>query len=209
LPINATYTTKTISSNNNNNAALTTISSSSLLLFSHLQQIELIQNKSDNYGTDHYAAFTYRDKDNSQMLKYTKTLRLTGSNQSHQVKVVVNYSITDPLAVSQNMNAIMQLFTSNGTLMRNSSFSNSFIINSALGQTLLATTITDNTVRNVKAVALFFNATKNANSLSININFVQKIPVIIRYYPFGQATALNNVMCELLPWEMYIMGFYF
>ena len=158
MPINATYTTKTISSNNNSNAALTTISSSSrLLLFSHLQQIELIQNKSDNYGTDHYAAFTYHGKDNSQMLKYTKTLRLTGSNQSHQVKVVVDYSITDPLAVSQNMNAIMQLFTSNGTLMRSSSFPNSFIINSALGQTLLATTITDNTVRNIKAVAMFSN----------------------------------------------------
>jgi len=77
------------------------------------------------------------------------------------------------------MNAIMQLFASNGTLIKTSSFPNGFIINSTSGQSQLATTITDNTVKNVKAVVMFSNATKNANfsnPLSIDLNLGQKIP---------------------------------
>jgi hypothetical protein len=52
-------------------------------------------------------------------------------------------------------------------------------VNATTGQTQLATTITDNTVRTVKAVVMLSNATKNANfsnPLSIDLNLGQKIP---------------------------------
>jgi hypothetical protein len=152
-------------------AAITTISS--LLLFSPSQQIQLIQNGND------YNAFAYHGKEISQTLNYAQFLPLTSNNQSHQVKVIVNYSVMEPSIVNKNMNAIMQLFASNGTLIKTSSFPNGFIINSTSGQSQLATTITDNAVKNVKAVVMFSNATKNANfsnPLSIDLNLGQKIP---------------------------------
>jgi hypothetical protein len=162
-------------------AAITSIStsSSSFLLFSPLQQqVQLEQNR-NNHGTDYYAAFAYHGKEISQTLNRAQFLPLTGNNQSHQVKVVVNYSVTDPSVVNQNMNAIMHVYAPNGTLIRSSSFGHGFIVNATTGQTQLATTITDNTVRNVKAVVMLSNATKNANfsnPLSIDLNLGQKIP---------------------------------
>jgi hypothetical protein len=159
--------------------SISTSSSSSFLLFSPLQQqVQLEQNR-NNHGTDYYAAFAYHGKEISQTLNRAQFLPLTGNNQSHQVKVVVNYSVTDPSVVNQNMNAIMHVYAPNGTLIRSSSFGHGFIVNATTGQTQLATTITDNTVRNVKAVVMLSNATKNANfsnPLSINLNLGQKIP---------------------------------
>jgi hypothetical protein len=159
-------------------AAITTINSSSLFLLNPLQQMQLIQNR-NNHGTDFHAAFAYHGQEISQTLNYAHFLPLTGNNQSHQVKVVVNYSVTDPSVVNQNMNAIMHVYAPNGTLIRSSSFGHGFIVNATTGQTQLATTITDNTVRNVKAVVMLSNATKNANfsnPLSIDLNLGQKIP---------------------------------
>jgi hypothetical protein len=155
------YDKDNISNNNNNLAAITSISSSS------------------SSSNDYYAAFAYQGKEISQTLNRAQFLPLTGNNQSHQVKVTVNYSVTDPSIVNQNMNAIIHVYAANGTLVRSSSFGHGFIINSTSGQTRLATTITDNTVRNVKAIVMLSNATKNANfsnPLSIDLNLGQKIP---------------------------------
>jgi hypothetical protein len=155
-------------------AATTTFNSS--LLFSPLQQMQLIQNR-NNYA-DYHAAFAYHGEEITQMLNSAHFLPLTGNNQSHQVKVVVNYSVTEPSVVNQNMNAIMHVYTPNGTLIRSSSFAHGFIINSTSGQSQLATTITDNTVKNVKADVIFTDATKIANfsnPLSIDLNLGQKI----------------------------------
>ncbi|MGC2428336.1 MAG: hypothetical protein WA421_14955, partial [Nitrososphaeraceae archaeon] len=89
---------------------------------------------------------------------YAHFLPLTSNNQSPQVKVVVNYSIIEPSVINRDMNAIMHVYTANGTLLRISSFPNSFIINSTSGQSQLATTLTDNTVKNVKADVTFTDA---------------------------------------------------
>jgi hypothetical protein len=156
--------------------AATTTFNSSLLLFSPLQQMQLIQNR-NNYA-DYHAAFAYHGEEITQMLNSAHFLPLTGNNQSHQVKVVVNYSVTEPSVVNQNMNAIMHVYAPNGTLIRSSSFAHGFIINSTSGQSQLATTITDNTVKNVKADVIFTDATKIANfsnPLSIDLNLGQKI----------------------------------
>ena len=155
-------------------AAITTISTS-LLLSIPLDQVELVQNRNHDY----HMAFAYHGKEILQKVSYAHFLPLTGNNQSHQVKVVVNYSVTEPSVVNQNMNAIMHVYAPDGTLVRISSFGHDFIVNATSGQTQLATTITDNTVRNVKAVVMLSNATKNANfsnPLSIDLNLGQKIP---------------------------------
>jgi hypothetical protein len=156
-------------------AAVTSISTS-LLLFIPLEQIELVRNRNHDY---YYAAFAYHGQEISQKLNYAHFLPITSNNQSNQVKVVVNYSVTDPSIVNQNMNAIMRVYTPDGTLIRTSSFPNSFIINSTSGQSQLATTLTNNTIKNVNAHVIFTNAEKNANfsnPLSVDLNLGQKIP---------------------------------
>jgi hypothetical protein len=158
------------------------ISSSSLLLFSILQQVQLVQNRNyDDYATSYYhAAFAYHGQEISQKLIYAHFLPLTGNNQSHQVKVVVNYSVTEPsVVINQNMNAIMRVYSSNGTLIKISSFPKGFIIKSTSGQTQLATTLTDSTIKKVKVDVVFTDAAKTANfsnPLSTDLNLGQKIP---------------------------------
>ena len=139
-------------------AAVTGISTS-LLLFIPLEQIELVRNRNHDY----YTAFAYHGQEISQKLNYAHFLPITSNNQSNQVKVVVNYSVADPSIVNQNMNAIMRVYTPDGTLIRTSSFPNGFIINSTSGQSQLATTLTNNIVKNVKADVIFTDAEKNAN----------------------------------------------
>jgi hypothetical protein len=160
--------------------ATATTSSSSLLLFSPLQQMQLMQNRNyDDYaGYNYHMAFAYHGKEILQKLSYAHFLPLTGNNQSHQVKVVVNYSVTEPSVVNQNMNAIMHVYAPNGTLVRSSSFGHGFIIKSTSDQSQLATTLTNNTLRNVKADVIFTDAAKSANfsnPLSIDLNLGQKI----------------------------------
>jgi hypothetical protein len=183
------YTTKTISSVIITIFAITSMSS--LLLFSPMQQqiqlmIENRSSSSDNYyGHDYYyyyyhMAFAYHGKEISQKLSYAHFLPLTSNNQTHQIKVVVNYTVTDPSIINnKNMNAVMHVYAPNGRLIKISSFAKGFIINATTGQSKLATTITNNTIKNVKANITFTDAEKNANfsdPLSIDLSLGQKIP---------------------------------
>jgi hypothetical protein len=179
------YMTKTISSVIITIFAITSMSS--LLLFSPMQQqIQLMieNSSSDNYGHDDYyyyhMAFAYHGKEISQKLNYAHFLPLTSNNQTHQVKVVVNYSVTDPSIINnKNMNAIMHVYAPNGRLIKISSFAKGLIINSTSGQSKLATTITNSTLKNVKANVIFTDAEKNANfsePLDVNLSLGQKIP---------------------------------
>jgi hypothetical protein len=151
------------------------------------QQIQLtIENSStssDNYDHDYnyyHMAFAYHGKEISQKLNYAHFLPLTSNNQTHQVKVVVNYSVTDPSIINnKNMNAIMHVYAPDGRLIKISSFAKGFIINATTGQSKLATTITNNTLKNVKANVIFTDAEKNANfsdPLIVNLSLGQKVP---------------------------------
>jgi hypothetical protein len=89
-------------------AAITT---TSLFLSVPLDQIELVQNRNHDY----HMAFAYHGKEILQKLSYAHFLPLTGNNQSNQVKVVVNYSVTEPSVINQNMNAFMHVYAPDGT----------------------------------------------------------------------------------------------
>ena len=102
------------------------------------------------------AASAYHGKVISQKLNYAHFLPLTSNNQTHQVKVVVNYTVTDPSIINnKNMNAVMHVYAPNGRLIKISSFAKGFVINATTGQSKLATTITNNTIKNVKANIIF------------------------------------------------------
>ena len=143
-----------------------------------LQLLSILGNRFNGSINNNAFALT-SGKPITQKLNYAHFLPLTGNNQSHQVKVVVNYSVIEPSIVNQNMNAIMHVYTPDGKLIRSSSFPHGFMINANTGQSQLATTITNTTVKNVKANVIFTDATKMenfSNPLSVNLNLGQKIP---------------------------------
>jgi hypothetical protein len=98
------------------------------------------------------------------------------SNEAHQIKVRINYTVSDPSIVNHTINALMRVYALNGTLIKTSSFKGGFTANSS-GTEPLATTL-DNRVQNVTAVVQFTNADKTmpiSNELKMKINFGQTI----------------------------------
>jgi hypothetical protein len=137
----------------------------------------------DTAANYYHIAFAYHGKEISEKLGYAHYLPLgSGNNQSgqpNQVKVIVNYTVMDPSIINRNMNTLMHVYASNGTLIKRSSFAHGFIINSTTDQSQLATPITDSRVKDVRAFVFFSNAERNQNfssPLSVNLTLGQRIP---------------------------------
>jgi hypothetical protein len=115
--------------------------------------------------------FAYHGKEVSQVLDYGHFIPLTIDN-ANQVKVIVNYSVKDPSIIGQDINAVMKVYSLNGTLLKTSSFPAGVTLNHT-GNAQLATTLTDNTIKNVTAVVTFINATNNlplSSPLTLKLN---------------------------------------
>jgi hypothetical protein len=166
--------------------ASVTVSGLLFVPFLQIQQLIItrIQGVNDDNGSSYYhIAFAYHGKEISEKLSYAHFLPLgSGNNQSgqlNQVKVIVNYTVMDPSIINRNMNTVMHVYTSNGTLIKRSSFGDGFIVNATTGQSQLATSITDSRVRDVRALVFFTNAERNQNfssPLSVNLTLGQRIP---------------------------------
>jgi hypothetical protein len=116
--------------------------------------------------------FAYHGKEVSQVLDYGHFLPLT-LDKANQVKVIVNYSVKDPSIIGQDINAVMKVYTLNGTLLKTSSFPAGLALNET-GKAQLATTFTDTIIKNVTAVVTFVNTTNNlplSNALTVKLNF--------------------------------------
>ena len=77
----------------------------------------------------------------------------------NQVKVFVDYNISNPEAINKPINAIMEVYATNETLIRTSSFPTPITANET-GTVQLATTFNDNALKNVTAVVTFTDAAK-------------------------------------------------
>jgi hypothetical protein len=161
------------------------------LLFIPLLQVQQlimtrIQGVNDDSSNGYYhVAFAYHGKEISEKLGYAHFLPLGSGNnnnqssQLNQVKVIVNYTVMDPSVMNRNMNTIMHVYASNGTLIKRSSHGDGLIINGTTGQSQLATSITDSRVKDVRAFVFFTNAERNQNfssPLSVNLTLGQRIP---------------------------------
>jgi hypothetical protein len=173
-----------------------TVSGLLLIPFLQVQQLIItkIQDTNDNSaGTSYHeatanyyhSAFAYHGKEISEKLNYAHFLPLGSgnnsnqSNQLNQVKVIVNYTVMEPSIVNRNMNTIMHVYASNGTLVKRSSHGDGFIINATTGQSQLATSITDSRVKDVRAFVFFTNAERNqnfSNPVNVNLTLGQRIP---------------------------------
>ena len=167
---------------------------SGLLFVPFLQIQQLIMTRIQGINDDgtsssyYHVAFAYHGKEISEKLNYAHFLPLgAGSNNTNnsksstlnQVKVIVNYTVMDPSIMNRNMNTIMHIYASNGTLIKRSSHGDGLIINATSGQSQLASSITDNRVKDVRAFVFFTNAERNQNfssPVNVNLTLGQRIP---------------------------------
>jgi hypothetical protein len=164
--------------------ASVTVSGLLFIPFLQLEQLMITRIQGVNDNSSYYRiAFAYHGKEISEKLNYAHFLPLTtGNNQSrqvNQVKVIVNYTVMDPSIMNRNMNTVMHVYASNGTLIKRSSHREGLIINATTGQSQLATSITDSRVRDVRAVVFFTNSERTGNfssPLSVNLTLGQRIP---------------------------------
>jgi hypothetical protein len=91
---------------------------------------------------------------------------------NHQVKVLVNYSVSNSSLIGQKMNAVLKVYSTDGTLIKTSSFPLGFAINST-GTSQLLTNIMNDYVMNIVTLTTFTNLEKTiqlSNELRIPLN---------------------------------------
>jgi hypothetical protein len=126
-----------------------------------------------------YNAFAYHGQEVLLALDSAQFIPRLNTTEGSQVKVLVNYTVNDPSIVNQTINAVMNVYTSNGTLVKTSSFPAGFTANK-FGTQQLATTIkgNPNPIQNITAVITITNAAKLiplSNSLTTKLNLGQVI----------------------------------
>ena len=124
-----------------------------------------------------YNAFAYHGQEVLLALDSAQFIPRLNTTEGSQVKVLVNYTVNDPSIVNQTINAVMNVYTSNGTLVKTSSFPAGFTANN-FGTQQLATTIkgNPNLIQNITAVITITNAAKLiplSNSSTVKLNLGQ------------------------------------
>jgi hypothetical protein len=97
-------------------------------------------------------------------------LTLGGGNQ---VKVFVNYAVQNSSILGQTINAVMKLYTSEGTLIKTSSYPSGFIAQNTMGTAELKSTIEDPSIQGAIANITLTNAAKTeviSNEVSTTVN---------------------------------------
>jgi hypothetical protein len=91
--------------------------------------------------------------------------------QGNQLKVSLYYNVQNASTTGQTINAVMRLYTPNGTLLKTSSFPAGFPAQSS-GKTELKSTLTDRSTQELIANVTFTNSAKSdtiSNEISIPI----------------------------------------
>ena len=104
---------------------------------------------------------------------YNSSFGSLTSGGGNQVSVFANYNLNDDSIAGQTINAVMEVYAPNGTLIRTSSYPQGFIAQSSGGVEGLETTIRDTTLQNVTANVTFTSADKTealSNNLRVNLN---------------------------------------
>ena len=99
--------------------------------------------------------------------------------EGNQVNVFSNYTVNDPSLLNQEINSVMKIYSTNGTLIKTSSSVEGFIVNQT-GSQRHVTTITNSTPQNVIAVVQYTDLAKTlplSNPLQVDLNLTQ-VPAI-------------------------------
>jgi hypothetical protein len=95
------------------------------------------------------------------------------SGEGNQVSVFVNYEVRDDSIAGQRINAVMEVFAPNGTLIKTSSYPDGFIAQSSGGVEGLETTLKDKSIQSVTANVRFTDAAKTqiiSNNITANLD---------------------------------------
>ena len=92
----------------------------------------------------------------SQTLNYSHFVPLSPISNSpgNQVKLLLNYNVTESSLIDSPINAIMEVYAANHSLIRTSSLPHPLNLTSSEGTIQLATTLIDNNLKNITALAL-------------------------------------------------------
>jgi hypothetical protein len=99
------------------------------------------------------------------------------SGGGNQVSVFAQYTLNDNSITGQTINAVMQVYAPNGTLIRTSSFPNGFVAQASGGIEGLETTIRDRTLQSVTANVTFRDISKSeilSNDLLVDLTLAQE-----------------------------------
>ena len=69
-------------------------------------------------------------------LNNTQFTRLNDT-ANYQIKVFVDYSVTNPTLIGQKINAVMKVYSADGSLLKTTSFPAGFLVNKTSGTHLL------------------------------------------------------------------------
>ena len=158
------------------------LSFSLLLLLYHYQQTPTLPFLSGDLSPE-ISALVPLDKafaDHGQevtLTLYNSSFGSLTAGGGNQVSVFANYKLNDDSIAGQTINAVMEVYAPNGTLIRTSSYPDGFIAQSSGGVEGLETTIRDPTLQSVTANVTFRTADKTAalsNNLRVNLNLGQE-----------------------------------
>ena len=100
----------------------------------------------------------YSSNSVSQRLDYAHFVPLTNS-PGNQVKLLLNYSSLDPSMTNAPINAVMEVYAANQTLLRTTSFPQPLFLNQS-GEIQLATTFEDESLNNITARTMLTDGEK-------------------------------------------------
>ena len=118
------------------------------------------------------SAFAYHGQEAVLLLDNATFTPLTTS-PGNQVKVLATYNIQNSSIAGQTINAVMKLYTSNGTLIKTSSYPSGFVAQNANGTVELKTNVEDPAIQGVIANITLTNASKTeviSNEISTTAN---------------------------------------
>jgi hypothetical protein len=78
---------------------------------------------------------------------------------NYQIKVFVDYSVSDPALIGQKINAVMKVYSSDGSLLKTTSFPGGFPVNRT-GSTYLLTSIPVSPAQNITTETVFTDLNK-------------------------------------------------
>jgi hypothetical protein len=100
------------------------------------------------------------------------------SGGGNQVSVFARYALNDNSIAGQTINAVMEVYAPNGTLIRTSSYPDGFVAQGSGGVEGLETTIRDRTLQSVTANVTFRDLTKTeilSNDLRVDLTLAEGV----------------------------------
>ncbi|MGB8161225.1 MAG: hypothetical protein WCE93_13860 [Nitrososphaeraceae archaeon] len=128
----------------------------------------------------------YTGKEITLKLGNAEFIPLNGTT-NYQIKINVNYLVSDPNLIGQKVNAVMKVHAADGTVLKTTSFPSGFAAN-ITGTTQLLTNIPKIIARNITTEIVFMDLNKT-NVLS---NTVETLPHIANLKTSESMPTITN-----------------